>query len=187
MIEVLERKITIQEFQEMTFPEDDFYIYELINGIIMRKAAPQPMHQFIVRRLSKAFEKLLDENPLGEFLTAPIDVFFDKYSRAQPDLLFIREDRTFIIDLVDGIMGAPDLIVEIISPGSVRMDRVDKKALYEEFGVKEYWIIDPNNHAIEIFSFKNDRYLLKEYVENEGKINSDILVGLDLDVKTLFV
>ena len=113
MIELPLRKITVQEFQEMEFPENDFFIYELIKGEIMKKNAPSPLHQKVSRRITAAFEKFLAEKPIGDFFYSPIDVFFDEYSKAQPDLLFISEARSFLIDMQHGIMGAPDLIVEL--------------------------------------------------------------------------
>lgn len=186
MAEVIEKKITVQEFQAMEFPENDFFIYELINGIIMKKAAPKPRHQLVSRRLTKAFENYLDKNAIGHIFYAPVDVFFDKYSQAQPDILFIQNDRDFIIDLDDGIMGAPDLVVEIISPGSYRLDRVDKKLLYEKFAVKEYWIIDPNNHVVEIYVMDNNIYALNQIFEGGGMVTSTVLEGFELQIQKLF-
>jgi Uma2 family endonuclease len=186
MAEILERKITVKEFRAMEFPENDYYIYELINGIIMKKAAPKPIHQFVVRRLSKAFENYLDQNPIGEFLTSPIDVFFDDNSQTQPDLLFIKKERDFIVDLDEGIMGAPDLIVEILSPGSYKADKIDKKNLYERFGVKEYWIIDPNNKVVEAFVMNDNAYVMQYILENDGQLASTVLTGFTVDIKILF-
>ena len=186
MVEVIAKKITVQEFQEMEFPDDDFFIYELINGEIMRKQAPKPLHQQISRRVTAAFEFFLKEKPIGDFFYAPIDVYFDKYNNSQPDILFIKNDRSFIIDLENGIMGAPDLIVEIISPSSIKMDRFDKKELHKKFAVKEYWIIDPKNQTVEIHVFKDNDYTLHQFLEIEGVVNSTVMLGLDLDVKNVF-
>ena len=186
MTEVLEKKITVQEFQEMQFPETDFFIYELINGIIMRKAAPQPVHQDISSELEFAIKLFLKQNPIGKMYHAPIDVFFDNHNRTQPDILFIQKDREFIVDPKNGIMGTPDLIIEIISPGSVTMDRVTKKNLYLQFAVKEYWIIDPNNRTVELYILKQDQYVIHQFLEIEGAVQSTILVGLELNISELF-
>ena len=186
MVEALVKKITVQEFQEMEFPENDFFIYELINGEIMRKQAPKPLHQLVAWNLTAAFVTFLAKNPIGRGFFAPIDVFFDKYNNTQPDVLFIKSDRSFIIDLENGIMGAPDLIVEIISPSSIKMNRFDKKELYKKFAVKEYWIIDPKNQTVEIHVFKDNDYTLHQFLEIEGVVNSTVMLGLDLDVKNVF-
>jgi Uma2 family endonuclease len=113
-------------------------------------------------------------------------VFFDNYNNAQPDLLFVNNDRSFIIDLKNGIMGAPDLIVEIISPSSIKIDRFDKKEMYKKFAVKEYWLIDPKNQTVEIYVFENDDYKLHQFLEIEGPIKSTIMKDLDMDIKTMF-
>ena len=187
MIELVSRKITVQEFQEMAFPDNDFFIYELIKGEIMKKNAPSPLHQKIAWRLAASMDRYLIDNPIGQALFAPIDVFFDQYNKAQPDLLFISEARSFIIDLKNGIMGAPDLIVEIISPSSIKIDRFDKKQMYKEFAVKEFWLIDPKNQTIEIYTFENNDYTLHQFLEVQGKIDSTVLKGLDLEFKEVFL
>jgi Uma2 family endonuclease len=187
MVESNVKKITVKEFHEMEFPETDHFIYELINGELMRKQAPQPLHQQISRRISAAFEVFLAEQPIGDFFYAPIDVFFDDFNNTQPDLLFIKNDRSFIIDLHNGIMGAPDLIVEIISPSSIKIDRFDKKEMYKVFAVKEYWLIDPKNQTAEIYVFEGDDYKLHQFLETEGKVKSIVLSGLDMDIATMFL
>lgn len=187
MIELQEKKITVEEFREMEFPDTDHFIYELINGILMRKASPKVPHQRVSMRLSVLFGKWIEKNQAGEFFAAPMDVFFDTYNQAQPDLFFIKNERNFIIDERDGtVMGAPDLIIEIVSPGSIKADRIIKKELYEQFGVKEYWITDPNNRALEIYVLKENTYFLHQILEIEGKIQSTILTDFEADVKDIF-
>jgi Uma2 family endonuclease len=187
MIEIAAKKMTVKEFHEMEFTETDHFIYELINGELMRKQAPQPLHQKISRRISAAFEAFLVEQPIGDFFYAPIDVFFDNFNNTQPDLLFIKNDRSFIIDLKNGIMGAPDLIVEIISPSSIKIDRFDKKEMYKIFAVKEYWLIDPKNQTVEIYVFENDEYKLHQFLETEGNVDSTVMKGLELDIMKMFL
>ena len=83
-------------------------------------------------------------------------------------------------------MGAPDLIVEIISPSSIKMDRFDKKELHKKFAVKEYWLVDPKNQTVEIHVFKDNDYTLHQFLEIKGVVDSTILQGLDLDIKNVF-
>jgi Uma2 family endonuclease len=186
MVELIAKKITVEEFQKMEFPDDDLFIYELINGELMRKQAPKPLHQQISWRLTAAIDRFLTENPIGEAFFAPIDVFFDPYNNTQPDILFITNDRSFIIDLENGIMGAPDLIVEIISPSSIKMDRFDKKEMYKIFAVKEYWLVDPKNQTVEIYVFSHNDFQLHQFLEKEGAVQSTILNGLDMNIQTIF-
>ncbi len=187
MSQIIGKKISVKEFREMEFPDNDFFIYELINGVLMRRTAPKPLHQDISWNLSLIIGTFLKENPdTGKGYTAPIDVFFDNYNQTQPDLAFISNDRLFIIDKENGIMGAPDLIVEIMSPSSIKVDRFDKKEMYKKFAVKEYWIIDPKNETLEIYIFDNNDYRLLQFLESEGKVESSILKGLEMDVKSIF-
>ena len=92
----------------------------------------------------------------------------------------------FIIENEDYINGAPDLIVEVISLGSIRRDRIDKKELYQRFAVKEFWLIDPQNKTVEIYVFENDNYRLHEFQEQEGKVTSIVFEGFETDIKEIF-
>jgi Uma2 family endonuclease len=179
-------KITVQDFLKLDFPENDSKIYELINGIIFNRKTPSPIHQGISWHLSAAIGNNTKFDKIGEIFSAPIDVFFDDHNQTQPDLIFISKERDFIIDKEWGIMGAPDLVVEIISPSSIKIDRFDKKDMYKQFAVKEYWLIDPKNQTLELYLFEGDDYKLHQFLQEEGLINSTILTSLDLDIKTIF-
>ena len=186
MIELIDKKITVQEFREMDFAENDPFIYELIEGILMKRQAPTPAHQQAVIKIAHAFETIVQAKKNGFAFTSPIDVYFDKYSNTQPDVLFILKERDFIIDPQQGIVGAPDLIVEVISPSTAKADRVGKKALYLKFGVKEYWIVDPIYKSVLVYGINNDQYELKQELIEDGKIVSAVLPDLDLDIQLIF-
>ena len=186
MVELLEKKITVKEYHEMEFPDNDPFIYELINGALMRKQAPTSKHQTAVLSIASAFKVLTIEKQNGFAFTSPIDVFFDKYNNTQPDVLFIKKERDFLIDPTNGIVGAPDIIVEVISPSSVKTDKKDKKALYLEFGVKEFWLVDPIYQTLMLYVLDNDQYVLKQELFSEGKIESSVLPELNLDLKQVF-
>ena len=111
--------------------------------------------------------------------SAPLDVFFDKHNNTQPDILFIKKDRQFIITK-HGIEGHPDLIVEVISPSSVRHDKVTKKALYLSFGVSEYWLVDPIYHTVEVYGLENNKYVLKSDAIEFGEVESQVLEGFKI-------
>jgi Uma2 family endonuclease len=180
------KAITYTEFRQMEFDDNDPYIYELINGELMKKSAPKPNHQAISRRLLYGIETFIRQNSLGEIFYAPIDVFLTEYTVPQPDLVYVSKENADIIDLEEGILGIPDLIIEIISPSSVRLDRITKKELYESFGIKEYWIIDPNNTSIEIYTLVEKTYKLHLLEAVEGKINSLVIAGFEMDLKDIF-
>jgi len=127
-------KITVKEFFEMDLEEG--YYYELINGIIVKKQAPKPIHQNASMNLSRILSIHVFENKIGKLFASPIDVFFDNYNNTQPDILFITKEREFIIT-DNGIESAPDLIVEILSPSTFKRDKKEKFDLYMRFGVSE--------------------------------------------------
>jgi Uma2 family endonuclease len=121
---------------------------------------------------------------LGELFYAPIDVVLDAENTVQPDLVFISSANLGIIQQ-RAIFGTPDLLVELVSPSSVRRDRYDKKELYARFGVKEYWIGDPANKTLEVLTLKAGRYELHCCVEEKGKLTSLVLAGLEFDLSEI--
>jgi Uma2 family endonuclease len=178
-------KITYTMFRQMEFDENDPFQYELINGILVKKSAPHIRHQRISKRLLLKFEAFISEKQLGEILYAPLDVYLDEENTPQPDLVFISKERLKIIDETEGIiMGAPDLVLEIISKGSIKRDRKTKKEVYERFGIPEYWLVDQFG-GIEIYVLENGVYQLHNWLE-EGKVTSKILKGFELDLKDIF-
>lgn len=180
------KQISIHEFRQMEFDDFDDAYYELINGYIMKKSAPRPQHQNISMNLSLLLGSYVKEKKMGKLFASPIDVFLDNYNAFQPDLVFISTENQHIITN-DGIVGVPDLIIEIISPSSVIRDRVNKKNVCDRLKVKEYWIIDPQNQEIEIYSVQNGRYELLSGVSIfEGELKSDVLEGISLNLTELF-
>ncbi len=181
------KKITWESFREMEIPDGDTSIYELINGEIVKRASPNTPHQEVSHRLNGYLFNYNRKKKAGRIFQAPYDAYFDEYTAGvQPDLLFVSKDRDFIIKEGNGIAGAPDLIVEIVSPGSVDKDRFTKKEVYERFAVKEYWIVDPQWQTVEVHCMENDRYRLYSFAERKGKIKSSVLTGLNLDVSRIF-
>ncbi len=181
-----EKRMTYSAFRQMEFDDNDPYQYELINGILVRKSSPTLKHQRISGKLYRALCDFVLPQHKGEIFYAPLDVYFDEENTPQPDLVYVSHDNRRIIDEQEGIIvGVPDLIIEIVSRGSIRRDRVTKKEVYERFGVPEYWIIDTNG-AIEVFTLQNGEYHLAEWVADEGIIYSIILSGFEIDLKNIF-
>ena len=115
---------------------------------------------------------------------APVDVVLDAENTVQPDIVFIATANAGIIQR-RAIFGTPDLLVELVSPSSVRRDRYEKKDLYARFGAKEYWIGDPANKALEILTLKEGRYELHYCAEEKGKLASLVLAGLEFDLSDI--
>jgi Uma2 family endonuclease len=180
------KQLSVKEFRQLEFDESDSAFYELINGSIMKKSAPTPQHQSISMNLSLQLGSFIKSKKSGKLFASPIDLFLDDHNAVQPDLVFVANENQRIVTN-DGIVGIPDLIVEIISPSSVMRDRVDKKNLYEKLNVKEYWIIDPAYQDIEIYTILNGRYeLLSGVTLFEGSLKSNVLEGISVDLKVLF-
>ncbi len=182
---VAEKKITVEEFRHMDLGGDDAY-YELINGEIVMKAAPSPLHQEVSNNLSFLLTAFVRDKKLGKVFTSPIDVYLHEFSHVMPDVLFISNENKGIIDYREGIHGVPDLVVEIISPSSIYQDRVMKRNDYEASGVREYWLIDPKNQSIEVYELANGTFQLVVIAAEKGKVHSKLLEGFELDITTIF-
>lgn len=186
-MEVAAKKMTYQAFRQLEFDDSDPFLYELLNGELVKKSAPNPRHQFILKKLFSKIDTVVTEKNLGQALFAPVDVFLDEYNAPQPDIVFVKQERVEIIDMDEGILGRPDLVVEILSPNSVKKDRYEKKQLYEQFAVPEYWIVDPQNTTIEIHRLQNNRYELAAFAAQTGIIRSEALGGWELEVSQILI
>lgn len=178
-------RTTYKEFINLEIPEDDDHIYELLNGEIVKYSAPESKHQIVSANLFRKFDNHVFEKKLGRVLYAPISVFLGEYNAPQPDLLFVATKNLEIIQQ-KGVMGTPDLVVEIVSPGSVVRDRVHKKAIYEKAGIPEYWIVDPKYFLVEIYEYTSSGYTLFHDVEGEGTVKSKVINDLRIDVQDIF-
>lgn len=145
---------------------------QLINNKLIMSPAPNIRHQEILNEINIEISFFLRKNNIGKVLIAPTDVRFSKENILQPDILFIKNENLFKIK-EKRIAGAPDLVIEILSPSTSQLDYEEKKSIYERFGVSEYFIVDPGSKSV-------DSYFLKEKVYEEqktltGKISSKIL------------
>ena len=141
------RKFTYEDF--LHFP-DDGKRHEIIGGQHYVTPSPDTKHQRVARNLILALGGYLERDPTGEVFAAPFDVVFSDLDVVEPDLLYVSRERSHI--LTDRhVRGAPDLAVEILSPGTRKTDEVKKRQLYERFGVHEYWLVDPELDTIKVY------------------------------------
>ncbi len=159
--------------------------YELIEGKLLMTPAPVPRHQRISRKIEFILEKFITENDLGELFYAPCDVYLDNENVVQPDILFISKERLNMIG-DKNIQGPPDLAIEIVSESAAYRDLVQKKRLYARFGVKEYWIVLPKEESIEIYTLKDNTYLLSSTYNKDNILESACLKGLRIELKRIF-
>ncbi len=176
------KKKTVADYRAL--PEGS--LYQLIEGELIMTPAPKLIHQDIARNLVRTFLDFLKENPVGKVYFAPVDIYFNNENVYQPDIVFISKDRLHILK-EDGVYGAPDLIIEILSPATAYYDLRIKFKVYEQHGVKEYWIVDPELKEMEIYQLQNNKFVFVEKAEKEAKIKSTLLSGLEVGLKDVFV
>jgi Uma2 family endonuclease len=186
-MQTLTRPITYQEFREMNFEEQELseFVFELINGEIVARNYPTASHQQILADLHLIIGSHVKTNQLGRVLFAPFGVVLDDFDDVQPDLIFVSTAKQDIIR-EDGIFGVPDMLVEIISPSSIKTDRGKKFRLYERMGVAEYWIVDINNRSIEVYQRLEVGYELMSFAVEKGEVESFVLTGLRVAADSLF-
>ena len=163
---------------------------ELIKGKIFKMSAPASAHQKVSHRLNFAMSKFFEQHPC-EVWTAPYDVYLIKEGEdykttrniLQPDICVIC-DRNKIKRL--GCVGAPDLVVEILSPSNARKDVDYKFSLYEEYGVKEYWIVHPAEGTVIINVLDNGKYKTLQPKAKGQIMNSVLFPDLAVDLESVF-
>ena len=163
-------------------PETNLPI-ELWNGEIVMSPAPHPRHQEIVLNFAQRLKEFVTVGKLGKVYVSPVDVVLTQRRVVQPDVLFIAKHRLAIVkDRVDGV---PDLVMEVISETSWQRDRIQKKALYEQSGLPEYWIVDPDSETIEVFTLNKSVYQLHSRSVGAQIAKSKLLSGFSLAFKNL--
>jgi len=158
---------------------------ELIGGEFYVAPAPDVDHQRISRNLEIALWSFVREKQLGEVLYAPCDVILSDSDVVQPDLLFVSRKRRGIIRR-EGIRGAPDLVVEILSPATEERDRETKLKLYGKHGVREYWLVDPRKRVIELFILGEEGLGHHRSFPEGTELLSPLLPGFRLPVEEVF-
>ena len=128
-------------------PDDERY--ELLDGELLMAPAPNSAHQRTDAKLGWRLAQFVEKRGLGQVFFAPYDVVLSETDVVQPDLLFISNERTYIITPANA-RGAPELVVEILSPSTAERDRTFKRALYARYGVSEYWLVDPDSRTVTV-------------------------------------
>ncbi len=131
---------------------------QVINNTLVMSPAPLDNHQKILGRIFAKVHAIVEENNLGEVRVAPYDVHFNEENIFQPDIVFVAKENTHLIK-ERGLYGAPDLVIEILSPSNKSYDKKDKKQVYEKYGVKEYWIIEPTEKLVTGFTLMNNKFV----------------------------
>jgi Uma2 family endonuclease len=174
---VVQTRTTANEF--LALPESNLPT-ELLDGEIIMSPAPELDHQDIAGRLYILIKTLA---PGGQAYFAPVDVYLDESNVVQPDVLWIAEGSACVPVEGKYLRGAPDLVAEVLSPGTALRDKRDKFRLYEKYGVREYWMIDPGERLLEVWQLKEGRLARLDVFGPREQFTS--LLGA-VDTKTIF-
>ncbi len=177
-------QLTYEDY--LRFP-DDGRRHELIDGEHLVTPAPTSRHQEICVELIARIRTHLRGQPVGKLYTSPIDVVLSDRDVVQPDVLFVSNERREIVG--DRVNGAPDLLVEIVSPSTRRADHVTKRHLYDRAGVREYWIVDPEIEVVKVYR-RSDNGTFPKVAEPSreggGVLETPLLPGFALPLTDLF-
>jgi len=167
-------------------PEDNNR-YELIEGELFVSRAPGIPHQLILNNLQLIFGAYLKRNPIG-ILVPGTGAIFSDYDAVIPDLAFVRNERWDQVVTGEKFTGALDLIIEVTSPGAEnrRRDLLVKRQLYGKYGVAEYWVVDTDNHQIEVYRLKERQLETAGVFRNNDDLETTTLPGFKLRVNEVF-
>lgn len=171
---------------DLTAVPDDRNRYEIVGGQLIVTPSPSTRHQHVLTQLATWLNLHLIQNQPGTVFVAPMDVRLSFYDVVQPDLLVVLDDRRDIIQ-EQAIVGAPNLVVEILSPSSRITDRVDKAALYASSGIEEYWIVDPGAETVTVYGLDGDHFSPSAELKRSEDLYSVVLSGLVLDLDLIFL
>ena len=180
MLELKEKKLTIKDYEKL--PEGS--PYQLIKGALIMSLAPSTEHQRSSKKIFLKLYEFIEKSNLGEVLYSPIDVYLDNENVYQPDIVVILKNSKAKVS-EKGIEGTPDIVIEIISPSTAYYDLIEKKEVYEKYGVKEYWIIDPKSKTFEIYLNSESGFEIISKAKIKGLVKSQIL-SLELNVDEIF-
>ncbi len=157
---------------------------ELWEGILIKFPTPSFYHQEVALRLYRHLQDWVSRHSLGKVIAAPVDMVLSEHQTTQPDVAFIARDRLTIIQ--EAIVGPADLVAEVLSLGSRTRDRIEKRDLYEQHGVKEYWIIDPESQTVDVMFSERGTFQLAMRCGAGQTAQSRLLPGFEIAIQELF-
>ena len=186
---VTAQRLTYQDYAALEGDER----YELLDGELILVASPNRDHQDVAMELGFRMRTFVKENDLGWVYLAPFDVLFTDTDAcaelveavAQPDIMFISREREHILTHAN-VQGAPDLIVEILSPSSSTRDWRTKRELYAAHGVREYWIIDPTNRIVSVMLLQDGTLEIEQTRTGDETVTSTVLDGFSVSLDSIF-
>ena len=159
--------------------------YQLVEGdLYLMSPAPNRFHQDIVLNIAEILRGFVRKHALGSVYVSPIDVYLDDNNVVQPDVVFVSHEN-FGILTDDGMHGAPDLVIEVLSPRSAPLEKT-KRRVYARHGVKEHWLVDPTLRQIHLYEFARDPAKAVRILDDTESFESALLPGLTVSAAEVF-
>lgn len=182
MVQSTQTRIRAEDYYEL--PEYEQHdLIQLIDGDVIISMPPIPKHQRIVRD-TLFLLTTVSRAKGGEALSAPVEVYLDEHNIFEPDVLYLKADSRCTVG-EKRLTGAPDLVVEVLSPGTARYDRQQKYEAYQQHGVGEYWIVDPLHETVEVWTLGEGVFERKGAYAGEDTFES-VTLGETISVNTIF-
>lgn len=163
----------------------DEHRYEIINGVLFMAPSPNEWHQTTVGRLFRFLAAYVEDNGRGRVYMAPFDVELAHDVIVQPDVLVVLNEHRERITM-SRIIGAPDVVIEVSSPGTVSYDRREKQDAYARAGVPEYWVVDPATHTVDVLVLERGTFSSQGIFEGPARLPSRVLPGFQESVEKFF-
>jgi len=175
-------RVTFAELQQWP---DDGRRYELYDGEVVVVPSPFPRHQRVLMHLGDVLAEY-ERATGGLVFEAPMDIVFSEHNVVQPDVVFFRQERRHVIDMMQATRAAPDLAVEVLSRSTEARDRGRKMHLLATFAVPEYWIVDPVKNTLEVYLLRGSAYELVAAYDDTQDVGSPTLPGLAFRAARVF-
>ena len=184
-IEIMKPVAPKMNYDQYCLLPEDSNQYELFDGELVMTPSPSARHQYIVGELYSQLKDYLRANSLGRLYVAPLDTIFDQYTVMQPDILFVSRERVAEV-VKERIEGAPDLVVEVLSPSTFHKDLRRKMHVYSQFGVREYWIVDPEEQTMDLYQRVGEKLELARRFAAQETFQSPLFPGFQIEVRSIF-
>jgi Uma2 family endonuclease len=159
--------------------------YQLVEGDLLMAPVPNLFHQSIAGNVYAMLAVFLAKMSAGKVFIAPCDVYLSEHDVVQPDVLFVASANLGILQ-EDGIHGAPDLVIEVLSPATAQLDKKSKRRIYARAGVKELWLVDPLLLQIQLYDFARDPAKPVRLIEEDETFSTPLLPGLVISAVEVF-
>jgi Uma2 family endonuclease len=183
MLLILQKEqFTVKDYESL----EEGAPYQLIAGQLVMSPSPTYSHQEILGNIFEILSQYVREHRLGKVIIAPMDVYLTDIDVYQPDLLFVRSENVDQLRREGRVHFPPDLVVEILSSSTAYYDYSRKKQIYAERGVKEYWIVDPQDRTVEVMINGGNLYQTEAILKGSSVLESQTFPGLRVKLEDIF-